>query len=124
MSRGASRLRAWAVVLWLAAVVAALALAWRAHYVADLSAFLPASPTAEQAVLLAQLKSSPASRLVLIGRSGAPPGNSEEAAAAARAAIEPRRHRAARASGVFVGAERRDRQPADAGRFGSSTATS
>ncbi|MEO7056597.1 MAG: hypothetical protein ABI281_04175, partial [Caldimonas sp.] len=56
-----------AVGLWLAACAIAAVLALRANYVADLSAFLPAAPTAEQAVLLDQLKSGVASRLVLVG---------------------------------------------------------
>ena len=41
-----------AVTLWIAASLAAAVVAWRTHYVADLSAFLPTAPTPEQAVLL------------------------------------------------------------------------
>ena len=59
-----------AVGVWLAACAIAAVLALRANYVADLSAFLPAAPTAEQAVLLDQLKSGVASRLVLVGIAG------------------------------------------------------
>ena len=59
-----------AVVVWLLALAAAVAIAMRARYVADLSAFLPSAPTAEQAVLLDQLKSGSASRLVLVGIEG------------------------------------------------------
>jgi predicted exporter len=43
----------------------------RTRYVADLSAFLPSAPTPEQAVLLDQLKSGSASRLILVGIEGA-----------------------------------------------------
>jgi len=116
MSRGVARLQAQAVVVWLAAVGAALVLAWRAHYVADLSAFLPASPTAEQAVLLDQLKSGATSRLVLIGIEGAPPGSNGEAAA--RAEASSRVAAALRASGLFASVQNGETAAwADAGRF-------
>src|SRR6185295_4968800 len=59
-----------AVAVWLLACAAAVAIAVRARYVADLSAFLPSAPTPEQAVLLDQLKSGAASRLVLVGIEG------------------------------------------------------
>ena len=62
-----------ALVVWLACVVAAVGLTARATYVADLSAFLPSTPTAEQAVLLDQLRSGVAARLVLIGIEGGTP---------------------------------------------------
>ena len=56
-----------ALVLWLACVLCAAAVTVRTNYIADLSAFLPSTPTAEQAVLLDQLRSGIAARLVLIG---------------------------------------------------------
>jgi predicted exporter len=56
--------------VWLLACAAAVAIAIRARYVADLSAFLPSAPTPEQAVLLDQLKSGAASRLILVGIEG------------------------------------------------------
>ena len=59
-----------ALALWLLAVVAATVVTVRTHYVADLSAFLPSAPTAEQAVLLDQLRSGIAARLVLVGIEG------------------------------------------------------
>ncbi len=58
------------LALWLVCVVGAIVVTVRTHYVADLSAFLPAAPTAEQAVLLDQLSSGVAARLVLIGIEG------------------------------------------------------
>jgi predicted exporter len=74
MSLLLARLRAFAqrraLVLWLACVVAALVITVRTTYVADLSAFLPSSPSAEQAVLLDQLRTGVAARLVLIGIEG------------------------------------------------------
>ena len=62
--------RRHALALWLVCVIAAAAVAARTNYVADLSAFLPSAPTAEQAVLLDQLRSGIAARLVLIGIEG------------------------------------------------------
>jgi predicted exporter len=59
-----------AVMLWLLCLVLAATLTIRANYVADLSAFLPSKPSAEQAVLLDQLRSGVAARLVLIGIEG------------------------------------------------------
>ena len=43
----------------------------RSHFTADLSAFLPSSPTAEQQLLMDQLKDGLASRLILVGIEGA-----------------------------------------------------
>src|SRR5437764_8158260 len=109
---------ALAVALWLAAVAAALVIAWRAHYVADLSAFLPSAPTPEQAVLLDQLKSGATSRLVLIGVEGVPPGSSADDAAAARAAASQRLAAALRATGLFASVNNGENAAwADAGRF-------
>lgn len=62
-----------AVVLWLVGLVVAAGIALRTHYVADLSAFLPRSPSAEQAVLLDQLRSGIGARLVLLGIDGGTP---------------------------------------------------
>ena len=62
-----------APALWLACVLAAAFITARSTYVADLSAFLPSSPTPEQTVLLDQLRSGVASRLVLIGIEGGTP---------------------------------------------------
>lgn len=56
-----------ATLVWLALLAVLLTTVIRAHYSADLSAFLPSKPTPEQAVLIDQLKEGPASRLILIG---------------------------------------------------------
>lgn len=45
----------------------------RSHFTADLSAFLPSHPTAEQQMLMDQLKDGLASRLILVGIDGADP---------------------------------------------------
>ena len=107
-----------AVTVWIAASLAAAAIAWRAHYVADLSAFLPTAPTPEQAVLLDQLKSGAASRLVLIGIEGAPVGASADAAAVARAEASRRLAAQLRGAKLFASVDNGDRAAwADAGRF-------
>ena len=111
-----------AVATWLALLLAAAAIAWRAHYVADLSAFLPTAPTPEQAVLLDQLKSGSASRLVLIGIEGAPAGASAgasaDAAAAARAEASRRLAAQLRDGKLFTSVDNGDSAAwADAGRF-------
>src|SRR3954464_1110238 len=119
MTTGAARPArrgALVVALWLVGVAAALVVAWRAHYVADLSAFLPSAPTPEQAVLLDQLKSGATSRLLLIGIEGGAPG--DEAAAAARAEASKRVAAALRASGQFASVHNGENAAwADAGRF-------
>jgi predicted exporter len=71
-----------ALWIWLAFTVAAALVAGRSRYIADLSAFLPAAPTRGQALLLEQLKSGAAARLVLIGIEG---GDSAVRADASRA---------------------------------------
>ncbi len=59
-----------AVLLWLCCVLVALGITVKTNYVADLSAFLPTNPSAEQAVLLDQLRGGVAARLVLLGVEG------------------------------------------------------
>ena len=58
------------LALWVLCTAVALAITLRTTYVADLSAFLPSTPSAEQAVLLDQLRTGVAARLVLIGIEG------------------------------------------------------
>ena len=82
-----------ALALWLLFVIAATGITLRTHYVADLSAFLPRSPSAEQAVLLDQLRSGIAARLVLIGIEGGTPEQ--------RSAASLQYAKALRASGAF-----------------------
>lgn len=64
-------LKRWPVALWLAASALLALVVARAHYSADLSAFLPATPTAAQAMLVDQIREGPASRLILIAIEGA-----------------------------------------------------
>ena len=51
--------------LWLCCVALASLVVARARYITDLSAFLPAKPTATQQLLVDQLRDGPASRLIL-----------------------------------------------------------
>lgn len=60
-----------AIALWLAFLSVCLWVVSWANYTADLSAFLPRTPTQEQQLLIDQLKSGIASRLILIGIEGA-----------------------------------------------------
>jgi predicted exporter len=52
--------------LWLCCVALACVVVARARYITDLSAFLPAHPTASQQLLVDQLRDGPASRLILM----------------------------------------------------------
>lgn len=56
-----------AIFTWLLLVVISLTIISRSHFMADLSAFLPRTPTAEQQLLMDQLKDGLASRLILVG---------------------------------------------------------
>ena len=97
-SRRAPTLAVW---LWLAAMLLGAALIGRARFTADLSAFLPAHPNAQQQVLIEQLQSGIAARTLLIGIEG---GDATERAAASRALA-----RALRASGLFEQVQNGDR---------------
>jgi len=59
--------RRWAApAIWLCCVALAGFIVAHAHYITDLSAFLPAKPTPTQQLLVDQLRDGPASRLILI----------------------------------------------------------
>jgi predicted exporter len=60
-----------AVALWLGLLLACLAIIAQSRFTADLSAFLPSSPTPQQQLLVDQLRDGLASRLILIGVEGA-----------------------------------------------------
>lgn len=62
--------RARIVTLWLAALALCLGIVAHTRFTADMSAFLPRSPTPEQQLLVDQLKSGAISRLLLIGIEG------------------------------------------------------
>jgi predicted exporter len=65
MTRGAA-----AIVVWLLALAACAAIVAGSRFTADLSAFLPRAPTAQQQLLVEQIKDGALSRLLLIGIEG------------------------------------------------------
>jgi predicted exporter len=66
--------RATRVAIWLAVLAVSGWLVSQARFVADLSSFLPASPTPEQRLLVEQLRDGALSRVVLAGIEGADAG--------------------------------------------------
>jgi predicted exporter len=60
-----------AIFTWLAFILACGIIISRSHFTTDLSAFLPRTPSAEQQLLMDQLKDGLASRLILVGIEGA-----------------------------------------------------
>jgi predicted exporter len=64
---------AWGTLIWALLGMAAAAVAARATYTTDLSAFLPRSPSATQRLLVEQLRSGPAARLILVAIDGGAP---------------------------------------------------
>lgn len=60
------------VAIWVAGLLVCLAVVTRTEFNADLSAFLPRSPSPAQQVLVEQLRDGLVSRLILIGIEGAP----------------------------------------------------
>ncbi|MDR6503438.1 putative exporter [Burkholderia ambifaria] len=70
VTRRLHALRQRAVLVWLLALVACGVAIGRAHFTADLSAFLPNSPSAGQRVLVDQLRDGLVSRLILVAIDG------------------------------------------------------
>jgi predicted exporter len=60
------------LALWLATILASIAIIWRTPFNTDMSAFLPRSPSAAQRVLVDQLREGAVSRLILLAIEGAP----------------------------------------------------
>ncbi|MCA8096804.1 MMPL family transporter [Burkholderia contaminans] len=81
VARRVHALRQRAVLVWLLALVACGVAIGRAHFTADLSAFLPSSPSAGQRVLVDQLRDGIVSRLILVAIDG---GNAATRAALSR----------------------------------------
>lgn len=61
-----------AVALWIAGLALCVAIVARTTFTADMTAFLPRSPTPAQQVLVDQLRDGVVSRLILVGIEGAP----------------------------------------------------
>jgi predicted exporter len=76
--------------LWVLALAVAALIAARARYVADLSAFLPSSPSPTQQLLVQQLQDGLASRLILIGIEGGDATRRARASQALTAALRQR----------------------------------
>ena len=93
LQRFAAFARRRALALWLVCALLAALVTARTNYVADLSAFLPSTPSAEQAVLLDQLRNGVAARLLLVGIEGGTPAQRGDASLAYAKAL--------RASGLF-----------------------
>ena len=70
-----------ALTLWLLAMLAGAAVVWNSHFSADMSFFLPGRPSAEQQVLVDQLKEGVVSRLLMVAIEG---GDSAQRAAVSR----------------------------------------
>ncbi|GIZ52551.1 MMPL family transporter [Noviherbaspirillum aridicola] len=73
MKHAASSRRRIAIAAWLTGLLLCGVVIARSSFTADLSAFLPKSPTREQQVLLDQLSDGVVSRLMLIGLEGGDP---------------------------------------------------
>jgi len=68
-------------LLWLLAMLVGAVIVWNSRFSADMSFFLPAQPTAEQQVLVDQLKEGAVSRLLMIAIAG---GDAEQRAKLSR----------------------------------------
>lgn len=80
--------------IWLTFLLVFAVIIARSHFTADMSAFLPRTPTAQQQVLVDQLREGLASKLILIGIEGAGP--------AERASISKQMAQQLRANPAFV----------------------
>ncbi len=70
-----------ALVIWALLMASCAVMIARAHYTADLSAFLPNTPSPEQQLMVSLLRDGPASRTVLLGIDG---GSVEQRASASQ----------------------------------------
>lgn len=95
-------MRQRAIVIWLLGLAACLAIVWRSDFTADMSAFLPKNPSAQQQLLVEQLKTGSLSRLLLIGIEGGD--------AATRASSSKKLAARVSASGEFTGVQNGDAQ--------------
>lgn len=77
MTRRASR----TFLLWLLAMLVGVAIVWHSRFSADMSFFLPARPSAEQKVLVDQVKEGAVARLLMLAIAG---GEAAERAALSR----------------------------------------
>ena len=61
-----------AVILWLVMIAGSIAIIATTRFSADMTAFLPRSPSPAEQILVEQMQNGVASRLILIGLEGAP----------------------------------------------------
>ncbi|AEG91322.1 MMPL family transporter [Ramlibacter tataouinensis] len=94
------------VALWLLAMAVAAVLVARARFTADMSAFLPQAPTAEQQLLVDQLSDGLVSRLILVGITGADAGQRAELSRRLAAQLRADAKFVAVANGESTGMER------------------
>ena len=86
MTRQAGR----ALAIWLLAMLAGVIVVWNSHFSADMSFFLPAKPSAEQQVLVDQLKEGVVSRLLMVAIAGGDSAQRANASRALRSRLEKR----------------------------------
>lgn len=84
MTRPAGR----ALALWLLAMLAGAVIVWNSRFSADMSFFLPAKPSAEQQVLVDQLKEGVVSRLLMVAIAGGDAADRATASRTLRARLE------------------------------------
>ena len=82
----------WAIALWVGALAGCAIVITRTEFTADMSAFLPRSPTPVQQILVQQLRDGVVSRLILIAIDGGSPA--ALAQTSMRLAAELRKHQA------------------------------
>jgi predicted exporter len=93
------------IILWLTFLAICVLGVSRARFTADLSAFLPSSPTEEQALLVDLLRDGIASRLILVGIEGGDAPARERASRALAAQLRAHPAFADISNGETVGAE-------------------
>ena len=84
-----------ALLLWLLAMIACIAVVATSHYSTDMSAFLPKDPDARQRLLVDQIREGALSRMILIGIDGGTPESRADASRSLAATL--------RTSGDFLG---------------------
>lgn len=77
-----------ALTIWLLAMLAGAAVVWHSHFSADMSFFLPARPSAEQQVLVDQLKEGVVSRILMVAIEGGDPAQRASASRDLRARLQ------------------------------------
>ncbi|MES2955506.1 MAG: MMPL family transporter [Pseudomonadota bacterium] len=82
MTKGFFQGRLLPVWIWLVALLLCGVLVARTHFTADMSAFLPRSPTPEQQLLVDQLRDGLVSRLILVAVEGGDPASRAAASGA------------------------------------------